>query len=442
VRLDAPIDIIVTGGRTGTLWDVTLSAEPAPSGEADLDGVWLVDTSGSMDEPATCHHRDRGRVPRPSSRLLGPASRRSPPGYSAAGRVALWEFSSEPRPLGAAASGDGVRRAIAGLSEPGGGTEIGLTIDAVLAGRGARFTVVLVGEDSLAANLGHLAVLTGGQVFVSSGADLAAVLGMAVAAMRAPRLLPTPAQGTAPELAEALSGGMRITARWSAAGAGEAVPADAAGRAVAAYAAWLALPGLEEAAAAALAEAEGIVCHLTSLVLVDEAGETQQGIPAQRKVPLMTPGTTRLMHMVPPDAMALPPTSPTADGARFRRAGAGAGAARGMFDIPTTTAPPSAAAAPGDLNGLLGRMDWTGDLDALRRGELPGTLPREVLARLRAAAVRHLAAALGVPAAAVAVALLARAEAASDRGAARLARAVLGSADAALLAAAARAVGL
>jgi hypothetical protein len=91
-------------------------------------------------------------------------------------------------------------------------------------------------------------------------------------------------------------------------------------------------------------------------------------------------------------------------------------------------------------------MDWTGDLDALRRGELPGTLPREVLARLRAAArlaaVRHLATALGVPAMTVAVALLARAEAGSDRGAARLARAVLRSADAALLAAAARAVGL
>jgi hypothetical protein len=42
-----------------------------------------------------------------------------------------------------------------------------------LARRGARFTVVLVGEDSLAANVGHLAALTGGQVFVSSGLDLA-----------------------------------------------------------------------------------------------------------------------------------------------------------------------------------------------------------------------------------------------------------------------------
>jgi hypothetical protein len=85
-------------------------------------------------------------------------------------------------------------------------------------------------------------------------------------------------------------------------------------------------------------------------------------------------------------------------------------------------------------------VDWTGDHVALRRGELPGTLPPEMLARLRAAArlaaVRDLAAALGVPAAAVAVALLARTEAASDRGAARLARAVPGSADATRLVAA------
>lgn len=56
--------------------------------------------------------------------------------------------------------------------------------------------------------------------------------------------------------------------------------------------------------------------------------------------------------------------------------------------------------------------------------------------------MRDLAAALGVPAMPVAVALLARADATSDRGAALLARAVLGPADAALLAAAARAVGL
>src|SRR5690606_22666246 len=60
-------------------------------------------------------------------------------------------------------------------------------------------------------------------------------------------------------------------------------------RAVAALAAGLALPALDSEAAAALSEAEGLVTHLTSLVLVDEAGEVADGLPATRKVALPTP---------------------------------------------------------------------------------------------------------------------------------------------------------
>jgi hypothetical protein len=41
-----------------------------------------------------------------------------------------------------------------------------------LARRGRRISVVLVGEDSLEANVGHLAALTGGDIFVSAGADV------------------------------------------------------------------------------------------------------------------------------------------------------------------------------------------------------------------------------------------------------------------------------
>src|SRR5262249_42294253 len=62
-------------------------------------------------------------------------------------------------------------------------------------------------------------------------------------------------------------------------------------RAVAALAASLALPTLATAEAAKLAEAEGLVTHLTSLVLVDESGATQESVPASRKVPLATPAT-------------------------------------------------------------------------------------------------------------------------------------------------------
>ena len=46
--------------------------------------------------------------------------------------------------------------------------------------------------------------------------------------------------------------------------------------------------------------AEGLVTHLTSLVLVDEAGATQEGIPASRKIALPTPRTAMAMALPPP----------------------------------------------------------------------------------------------------------------------------------------------
>ena len=180
----------------------------------------------------------------------------------------------------------------------------------VLARRGARFTVVLVGEDSLAANVGHLAALTGGQIFVSSGLDLAEVLQQAIASLRGDRLDQPRIEGKAPDAAATLMGGMRVTARWEPAQRPSlsATTAEAeAGRAIAAYAAWLALPCMAEEEAAALAEAEGVVCHLTSMVLVDTAGEAQQGIPAQRKVPLMSLALLVDPHpLIPMDAACYP----------------------------------------------------------------------------------------------------------------------------------------
>src|SRR5207244_2057711 len=63
-------------------------------------------------------------------------------------------------------------------------------------------------------------------------------------------------------------------------------------RAAAAYAASLLLVSLNEKEAAVLAEMEGLVTHLTSLVLVDEDGAMQTGLPAMRKIALPTPRTS------------------------------------------------------------------------------------------------------------------------------------------------------
>lgn len=57
--------------------------------------------------------------------------------------------------------------------------------------------------------------------------------------------------------------------------------------AIGAYSASLTLGALLEAWAERLAVAHGLTPHLTSFVLVDEAGERRKSLPNRRKVPLL-----------------------------------------------------------------------------------------------------------------------------------------------------------
>src|SRR5689334_17029316 len=57
-------------------------------------------------------------------------------------------------------------------------------------------------------------------------------------------------------------------------------------RLIGGFAAALHLAGMMADEAARFAAANGIGCHLTSLVLVDEAGQTQNCLPSTRKIPL------------------------------------------------------------------------------------------------------------------------------------------------------------
>ena len=86
----------------------------------------------------------------------------------------------------------------------------------------------------------------------------------------------------------------------------------------------MALTFLSEATARKLAVGEGLVTHLTSLVLVDQEGPVQEGLPVTRKVNLPTPRTAGPMKyallspgghydMDPPNALLslkLAPPSP------------------------------------------------------------------------------------------------------------------------------------
>ena len=173
---------------------------------------------------------------------------------------------------------------------------------------------MLVGEDSLEANVGHLAALSGGDIFVAANSELADVLEAAMRSLRSDHVATTPITGK-PQHVMVRRAGMTFTAQWQQpAATGEATIES---RAVAALAASLALPALDAEGAAALAKSEGLVTHLTSLVLVDDAGAVQEGLPGARKVLLPAPRTAAMA--MPVDFMPLAEDAPMRSRAMMRR---------------------------------------------------------------------------------------------------------------------------
>ncbi|MCL2716467.1 MAG: VWA domain-containing protein [Alphaproteobacteria bacterium] len=322
IAINAPIDLEVTGwtprdlnGRAADGRAVALRIAPTPGEEVPLDVAILVDHSGSMAEPCT-GDREGGT----KHHVVVTALERIAKTVGKSDRIDLWEFNYEASYVGSTRPGsesqtDLVTLAQA-LSSPRYGTEIGGALDRVLtassvrdlllitdgkshaldvqalARRGHRISVVLVGEDSLEANVGHLAALSGGEIFVATGSDLIAAI---ESAMRALRILSLPPLITGSPLERVVlrRGGMTLTARWQE---GDTINGDALfQRAVGALAASLALPAMADDRAAALAEAEGLVTHLTSLILIDEE-TVQESIPATRKIALPTPRTLGLIE--------------------------------------------------------------------------------------------------------------------------------------------------
>ncbi len=481
VPLDAPIDLQVTGWTSKDLRglaadgsEVIVRVEPAPAGDAALDLALLVDHSGSMGE--LCGG-DPLRLTKHQALVQGLETivrdQRS------TDRIDVWQFNDSLTQVGWTGATEPMRglrppadlhTIIRHLASPDGGTEIGTAIEGViahsaardlllitdgksyaldvhrLAQRGRRICVVLVGEDSLEANVGHLAALTEGEIFVVTGLDVGAALQAAIRAMRMPR--ERPVGPLAPMRQAAVRrGGMAVSARWSVA----APPADFSphARAVAAFAASLALPLLPQDAAAALAEAEGLVSHLTSLVLVDEAAQGEAVLPSARKIPLPEPRT--VFAPAPTAACAPMRARPAlcedyADHARFgarrsareearrdaeprergflsmgRAFGAARGAVRHRAHVPTP---------PPRLRDYADRIDWSAAPARLQAGDL-STLDARVARAIGDAAARPdvvvFARKLGFNAVVLVIGLLARIASARTRSAARVARAILGT---------------
>jgi hypothetical protein len=451
VPLDRPVDIAVTGWSTLPLpgraadgsW-LQLMVSPLPEASARLDLAVVVDRSGSMAAP--CGMEAVGVSVHDTVRraLVGLHD-----GLRRDDRLELWEFNTQPRRVGRLEVAEGdmweeLSNLVEGLSPPAGGTEIGTTLERVLASteardvllvtdgkshaldaaalahmaHGRRVNVLLVGEDSLEAQVGHLAGLTGGSLAVAGLNDAGEMLRSMLVALPAV---------TVPQGSGVLA--VRGLAAISVAPAAPVADADPLlVRAVAAVATALRLAELEPEQAETLAVAEGIVTGQTSLVLVDEAGEVHEGVAATRKVALPTPAVAA--HA--PSAASYDP-------------GFAYGWVMGdVHDLEEPAIPaflrrqppalgehdPAAMATEHVLGNFAQEVvDWNANPAALASGSLdgaPDTLVRYVAALVADAHLQEMAEQLGMAPVVLAIALLARAHAGRDRTAARIARAMLG----------------
>ena len=328
IPLNVPIDLAVTGwvsrdlhGRAEDGRAVVLRIEPLSMSDGALDIALAIDHSASMKEACSSVHPGLTKHQSVCSGLQAIAG-----SLRRLDVMDVWEFDGELNHIGSTKEhGDmpagkstepakKFKALIRGLSGPSGGTEIGSALNGItaqsdaqdillitdgkshaldvqaLARMGRRFSVILIGEDSLEANVGHLAAITGGEIFVASGEDLAGAFAAILSSLRTPHQDVLEITGV-PNRVEVNRGNMRLTAQWRP--ANESVEDTLATRAASALAASLALPFLDDESATRFAEAEGLVTHLTSLILVDEAGTAQSGIPANRKIPLPFPPTAR-----------------------------------------------------------------------------------------------------------------------------------------------------
>jgi hypothetical protein len=461
VVLNAPIELVVTDwiprelrGRAADGREVILHVDPLKGGDMALNIALLIDHSGSMGEVCSGNGRaiTKHQVVRLGLRAIADKLRESD-------FVDLWEFDDSLTRLGSTNDvsrkkrrgaldqnkpGARLRELAAQLSGPAGGTEIGDALADIveessgrdvllitdgksyaldvqtLAQTGRRFSVVLVGEDSLEANVGYLAALTGGEIFVVAGEDLRGALAACMGTLRRSSEIPAPIVGELQRVKSCRSGAL-LSAEWRP--AIEPVGDTILARAVAAVAASLALPALSAEAATSLAAAEGLVTHLTSLVLVDEAAEIQDGVPGTRKIALPTPRTA-------PVALGLPEGLFLSNGVSFSRGKYSA------YYLEETGSLFSSAArrsrAPKvliDLSPIRSHIEWdimpkrllAGDLSAIapaaaRMIELAAALPQVIALARR----------LNIEPSVLVLTLLARTCASTDRSAARIVKAVLG----------------
>ena len=306
VTLDKSIEISLSKASFGktiamsaTGHPVTLSVQPIKSSDNNLNMAVLVDRSGSMASAFPRSHVTKWDAVREglayALKDLNPSD-----------QIGMWQFDNECQFLGKESGG--ASASLAGLiEEPAGGTELGKAVHRVVASgakdvlivtdgqtwsntvdelrsKNARLSAILVGSDSLDANIGHLCANSGGQVYYASNDDVASILNEALKNLRrTDAAIKGKAGERYPASLKTVRGSAEITAKWSVEKDKTGKLSDPIGR----YAASLALPLLEPTMAQDFATLHCLSTHSTSLVLVDDEGEVSDALPEMRKVPLM-----------------------------------------------------------------------------------------------------------------------------------------------------------
>ncbi len=324
---NAPIELRVSGVATSELAGisgdgrlVSLQISPHDKQRAPLNAAVLVDRSGSMGSPCTYSGDDYETQHEAVVRGL----REVQPLLIDGDHLALWEFDTDCDRVGEfnSSNSEEFGSLLSKLGGPRGGTSIGRALNQVctseegrdillitdgqsydldvqqLAKRGHRIFVVLVGEGSLEANVGHLAVLSGGDIHFSFGADVSQAIQACIQGMRRKSIRGVRCDldsSGLPEHVVAARNNASIEASWSHVTKNRQVSGEFS-EAVAAYAASLAFSGAEEKWAANIAVQAGLVTHLTSLVLVAEDAQIQEELPKTIKQALPAPRGTKLFQ--------------------------------------------------------------------------------------------------------------------------------------------------
>ncbi|MDA8860025.1 VIT domain-containing protein [Paracoccaceae bacterium] len=319
VMLNNAIELRVANGCFGKVSGVSATGQivemeltPAKATDDLLDLAILVDRSGSTGTPIgnrfSFHNDpengDKLGVSVWSAMQSGLTSSLSR--LQSQDQISLWQFDNTCEKLGAA-KGPSIVKSVQKLGQPAGGTELAGAVQKLLdfgardilvltdgqtwahtveelKSKKARISAILVGNNSLDANIGHLCAMTGGQVYYAPGANVTDAIAASLTSLRSGKnILSGELAAQLPLQLAVQRAGVEVAVSWSTTQTD--ADCDALGR----YAAAMALPLLDTDAAQTLAEAHCLCSHMTSLVLVDEVGVITNIPPEMRKIPLMEP---------------------------------------------------------------------------------------------------------------------------------------------------------